>query len=151
MRLRLGGDDFIDPQSVRLQFTIVNNDTTLALRTTGGPWCFWSQVYLRSGGVELDNIPNYGRFHSQYLWNHLSMQEQYGEAGITGLHGSWEIDPNNTEPTNRPSIGFIPQNISYTVMHKLGLSLLSQHKFLLQSLLPLTFVKITRLIKNEAR
>ena len=128
VRLRLGGDDFVDPHSVRLQFTIVNNDTTLRLITTGGPWVFWSQVYLRSGGTELDNIPMYSRFHQQYLWNQLSQVEQFGEAGITGLHGSWHRDAEDEVPTNRPTLGGIGPNSSYTVMHKLGLSILNSGK-----------------------
>ena len=137
VRLRLGGDDFIDPQSVRLQFAIVNHDTTLTMRTTGGPWCFWSQVYLRSGGVELDNIPQYGRFHNQFLWNQLSMQEQYGEAGITGLHGSWENDPDGVPPSNRPSVGGITANTSDTVMCKLGLSVLNSGRLIPTRYMPL--------------
>jgi len=36
-RIRLGGDDFVDPHSVRLQFTIKNEDGTNPLQPTGGP------------------------------------------------------------------------------------------------------------------
>ena len=67
VRIRLGGDDFVDPQSVRLQFTIVNHDTARNLGTLAGPWCFWSQVYLRSGGTEICNVPWYGRHHNQFF------------------------------------------------------------------------------------
>ena len=88
VRIRLGGDEFVDPQSIRLQFTIVSGDGACEMQLTGGPWCCWGQVYLRSGGCQLDDYPQYGRFHQQYMFNQLSMQEQYGEAGITGLHGS---------------------------------------------------------------
>ena len=54
VRIRLGGDEFVDPHSIRLQFTIVNGDGTRALLAQGGPWCFWQQVYLRSGGCEIE-------------------------------------------------------------------------------------------------
>ena len=67
-RIRLGGDDFIDPASIRLQYTVRNLDGTNAMAPLTGPWGMWSQVYLRSGGVELDNIPQYGRFHQQCSW-----------------------------------------------------------------------------------
>ena len=80
----------------------------------------WSQVYLRFGGVELDNIPHYGRFHQQFGWNHLSMLEQFGEAGIAGFGGSWSTG--NTQ-TNQPNTGGVNASQSYTVMHKLYLSL----------------------------
>ena len=44
-RIRLGGDDFIDPGSVRLQFTIKNEDNVNALTPTCGPWGFWAQLF----------------------------------------------------------------------------------------------------------
>jgi len=59
VRIRIGGDDFIDPSSIRLVFTIQEGNTGI-LTPVSGPWGCWSQVYLRSNGVELDNIPNYG-------------------------------------------------------------------------------------------
>ena len=137
VRIRLGGDDFVDPHSVRLQFTIKNESNQYRLITTGGPWCFWGQVYLRSGGCQLDDIPSYGRFHSQYLYNQLSMQEQYGEAAITGLHGSWATNTDAVELKNRPSVGSIPPSGQYTVMHKLGLSVLSQGRMIPTRYMPL--------------
>ena len=138
VRIRLGGDEFVDPQSIRLQFTIVNGDATRRLVTIGGPWCFWQQVYLRSGGCELDNIPQYGRFHQQYMFNQLSMQEQYGEAAITGLHGSWDSSGGaGVNPTNRPKVGAIEAGGSYTVMHKLGLNVMNSGKLIPARYMPL--------------
>ena len=94
----------------------------------------WSQVYLRSGGVELDNIPFYGRHHQQFGWNHLSQLEQFGEAGLCGFAGSWNIG--NTQE-NTPYLGTIPANRSYTVMHRLLLSIFSQHRMLPTRYMPL--------------
>ena len=44
-RIRLGGDDFIDPSSIRLQYTVRNLDGTNALARLTGPWGLWSLVY----------------------------------------------------------------------------------------------------------
>ena len=88
VRLRLGGEDFIDPSSIRILMTITNNDGTKTLKPTCGPWGMWQQVYLRSGGVELDNIPYYNRWHQQFGWNHLTLSEQYGQVGIEGMHAT---------------------------------------------------------------
>ena len=125
VRLRLGGDDFIDPASLRVQMTISNLDGTATklLKPVCGPWGMWQQVYCRSGGVEIDNIPYYNRWHQQYGWNHLTMAEQFGEVGITGLHSS-------NPGVMRPLVGTIAGTKSFTCMHKLHLSLLSSNKLL---------------------
>ena len=125
-RIRLGGDDFVDASSIRLVYTINNLDGTNPLTPLTGPWGAWSQVYLRSNGVELDNIPHYGRFHQQYGWNHLQQSEQFGEAAICGMNGSWAT----TDQGNQPSMGTIAKSSSYTVMHKMYLSLFSSGKML---------------------
>ena len=125
VRLRLGGDDFIDPHSIRVMYTIKETGGANPLICLTGPWGAWSQVYLRSNGVELDNIPQYGRFHQQYGWNQLSMHEQFGEAAICGLNGSWGNGANN-----QPQVGYVPTNGSYTVIHKMHLSLFSSGKLL---------------------
>ena len=125
-RIRLGGDDFVDSSSIRLVYTIKNLDGTNSLVPLTGPWGCWSQVYLRSNGVELDNIPHYGRFHQQFGWNHLQQSEQFGEAAICGMNGSWAT----TDQGNQPSMGTIAKSASYTVMHKMYLSLFSSQKML---------------------
>ena len=126
-RIRLGGDDFVDASSVRLVMTINNLDGTNSLAPLCGPWGCLSQVYLRSNGVELDNVPQYGRFHQQHGWKFLSLQEQWTEAAVTGLGGSWSTaDPS----LNTPEMGVIPANGSYTVMMKLHLGLLGSGKML---------------------
>ena len=51
--------------------------------------------------------------------------EQYGEAGICGFAGSETAATFNT-----PSMGYIAAGTSYTVVHKLGLSLFSSGKLL---------------------
>jgi hypothetical protein len=129
-RIRLGGDDFVDASSVRLQYTINNTNATKALVPRTGPWGAWSQVYLRSNGVELDNIPQYGRFHQQYGWNQLSQEHQFGEAGISGLAGSWNAN-------GTPSVGTIAANGSFTVLHKVHVSVFNSGKLLPTRYMPL--------------
>jgi hypothetical protein len=119
----LGGDDFVDASSVRLLFTINNLDGTNPLRPVSGPWGCWQQLFERSGGVEISNIPYYNRFHQQYGWNHLTQQEQFGQVAIEGMHSSTSVQ-------GQPSVGFIPGGKSFTVMHKLHTSMLSSGKLL---------------------
>ena len=83
----------------------------------------WQQVFCRSGGVELDNIPYYNRFHQQYGWNHLTQQEQFGQVAIEGMHVT-------SASSGQPVPGTLAATKSFTCMHKLHLSLLSSGKLL---------------------
>jgi hypothetical protein len=125
VRLRLGGDDFVDASSIRVQYTIneTGGQADHNLVPFCGPWGAWSQVYLRSNGCQIDDIPLYGRFHQQYGWNQLSQEQQFGEAGIAGLAGSWS-------GAGSPLMGVIPANGSYTVLHKVHVSLFNSGKLL---------------------
>jgi hypothetical protein len=84
----------------------------------------WSQLYLRSGGTELQNTPQYGRFHSQYGFNQLSFAEQWGEASITDLGGSF------LGGSLRPEWGDVPNGGTVTVMHKVHCALFDNFHFL---------------------
>jgi len=132
VRIRLGGDDFVDPSSIRIMFTINNLDATKKLVPTTGPWGVWQQVYLRSNGVELDNVPYYNRFHTQFGWNQLGRDEQFAEAN-EGLHTT---APNSF---NKPVVGQIEAASSFTCMHKLHLSVPSAGKMLPLRYMPLEF------------
>ena len=132
VRIRLGGEGFIDPSSVRLQYTIVNAEGKW-MRPYTGPWGVWGTVRLLSGGTEIDHIADYGRFHTQYMWNQLSMADQWGSAAIEGMHVSDTSASNN----GQPKMGEINGGGSFTCMHKLGLSLFSNQKLLPVKFAPL--------------
>ena len=124
VRIRIGGKDFIDPSSVRLQYTIQADDGTKTLHPLTGPWGAWSQVYCRSNGVELDNLPNYNRFHQSFGWNFLTRAEQFGSVGVEGFH----IGKHEEIYDFKPLVGVVGK--PFTVMHRLHLSLLNSGKLL---------------------
>jgi hypothetical protein len=99
-------------------FTIKNESGTGTLRPFVGPWGIWQQAFLRSAGVELDNIPYYNRFHTQYGFHQLSREDQIA-VGNEGL-GSNLLDPYNFYEA-----GDIAAGQSLTVMHKLHFSVFS--------------------------
>ena len=125
-RIRIGGEDFIDPSSLRVQYTITNLASDKVLRPVTGPWALWQQVYCRSSGTELDNVGHYGRWHNQYGWLHLDRESQWGSAGIEGFH----VSKPTTKNPFKPEVGQLGGNASITVMHRLHLSLLSSGKML---------------------
>ena len=124
-RIRIGGEEFIDPSSIRLQYTIVPEGNK-GLTPLTGPWGAWSQMFCRSNGVELDNIPNYNRFHQQYGWNHLTRAEQFGSVGCERLHMTQQTANNDFKPV----VGIISGLSPITVMHRLHLSLFNSGKLL---------------------
>ena len=125
-RIRIGSEEFIDPSSLRLQYTIKGEDgIAKILKPLTGPWGCWSQMFCRSNGVELDNIPNYNRFHQQYGWNHLTRAEQFGSVGVEGFHMASQTTNNDF----KPRVGTL-SSAPITVMHRLHLSLLNSGKLL---------------------
>jgi len=123
VRIRLGGEDFIDPTSVRLQYTL-NNGTNLNMRPVVGPHGVWGQVFCRSNGVEIDNIQNFGRSLQQYVFNHAAREQQFGSLGVEGLGTS------QADEYGKPHIADINGNGSITVMHLLPLSLMTAGRLL---------------------
>ena len=124
-RIRLGGNDFVDPSTVRLQFVVTNTHASNSLAPACGPWGVWGQVRLLSGGVELDNLPYYSRFHQMHGWHLLTMEQQYAEA-VFGWGGSVDETDNNSHPR----MGSLAPGTSITVSHRLNLSLFTAGKAL---------------------
>ena len=44
-RIRIGGEVFIDPSSLRLQYTIQADDGLKNIQPLTGPWGCWSQIF----------------------------------------------------------------------------------------------------------
>ena len=132
-RIRLGGNDWVHPESCRLQFVVNNTSTTKPLKPACGPWGVWGQVRLLSGGNELDNIPIYSRFHQLHSWVLLTSEQQHAEA-VCRWGGSW--NPTGDKP-GHPNQGSIPAGGSLTVSHKLNLSLFTSGRMLALRYAPL--------------
>jgi len=121
-RIRIGGEGFVDPSSMRVMFTI-NNTGTGHLAFNTGPWGVWQQGFLRSNGVQLDDVPYLGRHMHQYHWAQLPLMDQIA-VGNEGL-GSSKLLPNMTMDW-----ADIAPGQSITVMHRLPFSLCSSSKLL---------------------
>lgn len=125
-RIRIGGEDWVDPSSIRVQYTITNLTADKYVRPVTGPWGLWQQLYCRSNGVEIDNIPYYNRWHNQYGWLHLDRESQWGSAGIEGFH----LSKPTTKNPFKPEVGQLGGNSSITVQHRLYTSLTGSGKML---------------------
>ena len=121
-RIRLGGNEFVDPSTIRLQYTLTNPDASKILCPAVGPWGPWGLVRLLSNGVELDNIPAMNRFMELHAWRLLTTEQQAAEA-VYGWHSAWN-------GTTHPTPGQIPAGASITVSFKPLLSILTAGKML---------------------
>ena len=54
----LTGDNWLDPSTLRVQFTLTNNATGPGqkLRPLAGPWAFFRRIRLLAGGVVCEDI-----------------------------------------------------------------------------------------------
>ena len=64
-RINLTGDGWLDPSTLRVVYTVQNNDGTAAklLRPLSGPWSFFRRVRCMVGGAIVDDIDYYNRVH----------------------------------------------------------------------------------------
>ena len=121
-RIRLGGNDFVDPSTIRIMYTLTNTDASKILCPAVGPWGPFGLVRLLSNGYETDNIPAYNRFHELHGWRLLTTEQQAAEAPY-GWHSAWNGTPH-------PTPGQIAANASVTCSFKPLLSILTAGKML---------------------
>ncbi len=69
VKIQINGDAWLDPDSVRICYDLVNNDGTAGkrLRTLGGPWTFWRRMRITCGGnASCEDIDHYNRTHEMF-------------------------------------------------------------------------------------
>jgi hypothetical protein len=121
-RIRLGGNDFVDPSTIRIMYTLTNTDGSKILCPAVGPWGPFGLVRLLSNGTEIDNIPSYHRFHELHGWRLLTTEQQAAEA-VYGWHSA-------ANGTPHPTPGQLPASASITCSFKPLLSILTAGKML---------------------
>ena len=126
VRIRLGGNDWFDPASLRLVYTIQNTSANANLCPSCGPHGPFGLVRLLSGGVELDNIPMYHRHHELHGWRLLTMEQQAAEA-VYGWASAWPLQT-VAGNTPHPNQGFLSPGASLTVSFKPLLSIFTSGK-----------------------
>ena len=65
IRINLTGDGWLDPSTVRLVYTLKNNDTgaNKFLRPLSGGWSFFRRARCLVGGAIIDDVDYYNRVH----------------------------------------------------------------------------------------
>ena len=80
VRIRMGGNDFVNPASCRIVYTLRNTHATQILCPTDGPHGPFGLVRCLGSGVEVDFIPAYNRHHELHGWRLLTGEQQASEA-----------------------------------------------------------------------
>ena len=80
IRLNLTADSqsWLNPQSCRLMFDIVNGDTTKPLQLLTGPWSLFNRLDVRLAGTQVESLSNYGRLMTMLqrsLTHHARIRE----------------------------------------------------------------------------
>ncbi len=122
VRIRMGGNDFVNPATCRVVYTLRNTSNTAILCPTCGPHGPFGLERLLSNGVETDFQPAYNRFHELHAWRSLTQEQQAAEA-IYGWHSAWNGTPH-------PTPGQLAAGASITVSFKPLLSLFTSCKAL---------------------
>ena len=68
IRLQLTGDSWLDPSTLRVVFTLVNDGATAAqkLFPVSGPWSFFRRLRVLAGGQLIEDIDYYNRVHEMF-------------------------------------------------------------------------------------
>ena len=82
---------FLNPQSVRMMFTVVNNDPNLPLQTVTGPWGYFRRCTIRVNGVLAEDIYSWNRVAQMFSMmqnpNTRDKEADLGGGGYTSVGG----------------------------------------------------------------
>ena len=93
IRVNLTGEGWLDPSTVRLTYTLVNNaGETKVLRPLSGPWSFFRRARCLVGGAIVDDIDYYNRVHE--MLHILTSKANRDNDSIEGFGARWDDDKN---------------------------------------------------------
>ena len=66
IKIRLSGDTWLDPSTVRVMFDINNTHASDNLTFISGPHCFFRRLRILAGGTCIEDIDNYNKIHEMF-------------------------------------------------------------------------------------
>ena len=143
IRIVLTGNDWVDPATFRMSFTLNNKDAGAGhlLRPLGGPWQFFRRVRLLIGGAVVEDIDFYNRCHEMFhcctngTTRDNDLAESFGQRVDSSTY--YSTITGNTTATAANYLG-LPPSTSRTVYFKPLLGIFNQSKYL-----PIRYAPIT--------
>ena len=91
IRMNLTGDGWLDPSTVRVVYTLMNNESDAAkrLRPISGPWSFFRRLRCTASGAICDDIDYYNRLHEQM--HIVTSTANRNNDGIEGFDTRWTV------------------------------------------------------------
>lgn len=141
IKIVLSGSEVLDPTTVRLNFALKNDSTTLRLLNQGGVWTFFRRLKISAKGQVLEDIDFYGKLH-QLIHNMLPKDVKKNEIDEgTGfeLNLSKWIRDKDYRIVETPTGGSVRAGQSRYVSFKPLCGILNQSKLIPLDLCPLEF------------
>ena len=91
-RVQLTSESFLDPETIRIQFTVNNLDPGLGLAFKTGPWGFWSRIRLLCGGTLLEDV-----FYANRINEMLTQALQPTNSAINEYTEGFNLSGTGTE------------------------------------------------------
>jgi len=135
IRILLTGEDWLDPSTLRVMFTVKNTGTAGYVRVIGSPWSFFRRMRILAAGQLVEDIDQYNRIHEMM---HMFVAKESRENDAAEAFGQmWDEDK---WYKNDPVIQTTWEGVrdSCTVLFKPLSGLLNQNK-----LIPLRFSPLT--------
>ena len=92
IRINLTGDGWLDPSTVRMVYTLVNNDSTETkiLRPLSGAWSFFRRARCLVGGAIIDDVDYYNKVHE--MMHILTSRNNRDNDDVEGFGTRWDAD-----------------------------------------------------------
>lgn len=128
LKIEVTGDSYLVPDSIRLMFTLRNNDAdqTHFLRTLSGPWSFWRRMRILCGGQVVEDL-DYNRAHE--MMSLLHSQDTRDNDDVEGFGYRYD-DAANSGAATTASLPGIAGGSTKRVSFRLMSGLLAQKNYL---------------------
>ena len=139
IRVNLTGEGWLDPSTVRLTYTLVNNETTAAkiLRPLSGAWSFFRRARCLVGGAIVDDVDYYNRVHE--MLHILTSKANRDNDSIEGFGARWDDDDHWNKKWTPEYGAVVKGGSARAVSFKPLFGLLNQSKYIPLMWSPLMF------------
>jgi len=108
LRIAINSDGFLDPSTVRFNFTLVNNASgTKRLRPLSGPWSWWRRMRVLCNQTVAEDYTDYNKVHE--LYEQIQNANVRLNDDVMGYDGRWDVvEGIGAADSVGPALGALP-------------------------------------------